>query len=186
MKFDLTNGFVCVQGFQSAFQKYGRDKIDSLGLPYDYGSIMHYPFNAFSKNGQPTLRTLQPLNGKSPYKTLSDLDAQQTNKMYGCSSSEPSRKRRQTRKFISCLICKHGYYEATRDKGLVHTYQDIFSFSCALVPSSVRRRRNQTSVSQRKLISGLWYRLISEEIKERVVEAGFVFYPKFAPGPSLQ
>ena len=182
----FTDGFVCIQGFESAFQKYGRDKIDSLGLPYDYGSIMHYPFNAFSKNGQPTLRTLQPLNGKSPYKTLSDLDAQQTNKMYGCSSSEPSRKRRQTRKFISCLICKHGYYEATRDKGLLHTYQDIFSFSCALVPSSVRRRRNQTSASQRKLISGPWYRLISEEIKKRVVEAGFVFYPKLAPGPSLQ
>ena len=146
----FTDGFVGIQGFESAFQKYGRDKIDSLGLPYDYGSIMHYPFNAFSKNGQPTLRTLQPLNGKSPYKTLSDLDAQQTNKMYGCSSSEPSRKRRQTRKFISCLICKHGYYEATRDKGLVHTYQDIFSFSCALVPSSVRRRRNQTSARHSK------------------------------------
>ncbi|CAH3192073.1 unnamed protein product, partial [Porites evermanni] len=95
-------------GFESAFQKYGRNKIDSLGLPYDYGSIMHYPFNAFSKNGQPTLRTLQPLNGKSPYKTLSDLDAQQTSKMYGCSSSEPRRKRRQTRKLISCLICKQG------------------------------------------------------------------------------
>ena len=175
LKFDFSNGFVCVQGFESAFQKYERDKVDSLGLPYDYGSIMHYPFNAFSKNGQPTLRTLQPLNGKSPYKILSDLDAQQTNKMYGCSSSEPRRKRRQTRKLISCLIhCKHGYYVETRDKGLVHTYQDIFSFSCALVPSGLSRRRNQTSVSHRKLIS-----------KEKVAEHGFVFYPKLASGPSL-
>lgn len=59
---------------------------------------MHYPFNAFSINGQPTLRALQPLNGKKPYKALSALDADQTNRMYGCrSTDEPfKRKRRQT------------------------------------------------------------------------------------------
>ena len=182
----FTDVFVCIQGFESAFQKYGRDKIDSLGLPYDYGSIMYYPFNTFSKNGQPTLRTLQPLNGKSPYKTLSDLDAQQTNKMYGCSSSEPSRKRRQTRKLKSCLICKHGYYEATRNEGLVHTYQDIFPFSCALVPSSLRCRRNQTLVSHRKLISVCGARYFPGNQRKSFRTIGFVFYPKLASVPSLQ
>jgi len=59
---------------------------------------MHYPFNAFSKNGQPTLRALHPLNGKTPYKALSALDAEQTNKMYGCAGKK--RKRRQTGKYI--------------------------------------------------------------------------------------
>ena len=59
---------------------------------------MHYPFNAFSKNGQPTLRALHPLNGKTPYKALSALDAEQTNKMYGCAAKK--RKRRQTGKYI--------------------------------------------------------------------------------------
>lgn len=59
---------------------------------------MHYPFNAFSKNGQPTLRALRPLNGKTPYKALSALDAEQTNKMYGCAAKK--RKRRQAGKYI--------------------------------------------------------------------------------------
>ncbi|PFX31363.1 Zinc metalloproteinase nas-15 [Stylophora pistillata] len=81
-------------GSESAFAKYGRDRIDSLGLPYDYGSIMHYPFNAFSKNGQPTLQALKPLNGKQPYQNLSPLDAEQTDWMYGCNAKK--RKRRQT------------------------------------------------------------------------------------------
>ena len=30
------------------FKRYGKDEIDSLGLPYDYGSIMHYGPYAFS------------------------------------------------------------------------------------------------------------------------------------------
>lgn len=62
---------------------------------------MHYPFNAFSKNGQPTLRALHPLNGKTPYKDLSALDAEQTNKMYGCATKK--RKRRQAGKY-SCFV----------------------------------------------------------------------------------
>jgi len=79
-------------GLESAFAKYGREKIDSMNIPYDYESIMHYPFTAFSKNGKPTLTALRPLNGKAPYRKLSDLDARQANLMYNNCARSPQPK----------------------------------------------------------------------------------------------
>ena len=31
-----------IPGFEDQFVKYSREKVDSLGVPYDYNSIMHY------------------------------------------------------------------------------------------------------------------------------------------------
>ena len=70
-------------GLKEAFAKYGRDKINSLGVPYDYGSIMHYPWNAFSTNGRNTIQPLRRVVNQ-PYRVLSDLDAKQTKLMYNC------------------------------------------------------------------------------------------------------
>jgi len=53
---------------------------DDVG-PYDFGSIMHYPADAFSKNGQPTIETLhgEDIGQRT---ALSDGDVQAVNFMY--------------------------------------------------------------------------------------------------------
>ena len=62
---------------------------DTLGLPYDYDSILHSAWWWYSKTGTPGMEALNgaPLNG--PYgqlKGLSQLDVKRINKYYGCSN----------------------------------------------------------------------------------------------------
>ena len=75
--------FSCSTGVKSAFDKV-KDS-DSYGVAYDYASIMHYPWHAFSKNGKDTMTPLRHV-AKQPYIELSAGDAQQTANMYKCSS----------------------------------------------------------------------------------------------------
>jgi hypothetical protein len=42
-------------GTENNFAKYGPVDIDTLGVPYDYGSVMHYDAYGFSWNGLPTI-----------------------------------------------------------------------------------------------------------------------------------
>lgn len=65
----------------------GTEVID-YGVPYDYASNMHYPWTAFSKNGEKTMVPTRPLNGKTPSVRLSEMmHALQARRMYKCSST---------------------------------------------------------------------------------------------------
>ena len=44
-----------LEGAKENFRQYSDPVDDHLGLPYDYGSIMHYQYDAFSKNGNATI-----------------------------------------------------------------------------------------------------------------------------------
>ncbi|KAE9547883.1 hypothetical protein FO519_008902 [Halicephalobus sp. NKZ332] len=71
--------------YMSDFQLRGKDEIQTLGIPYDYGSIMHYGPTAFSSDGMSkTLLTKDPKfqNTIGQREKLSFLDIQIINKAY--------------------------------------------------------------------------------------------------------
>ncbi|KAM7433978.1 hypothetical protein ABFA07_015863 [Porites harrisoni] len=70
-------------GDSDNFRKYNRRTIDSMGSPYDYGSLMHYGSKAFSKNGKPTIvaKTSSKVT-LGQRKGISATDAKQMNLLY--------------------------------------------------------------------------------------------------------
>ena len=75
------------ENFTDNFKVQERSEIDSLGVPYDLGSIMHYPLNAYSKNGLATIEVLPNVSfsgviGQRDH--LSNYDQRQTNLLYSC------------------------------------------------------------------------------------------------------
>ena len=78
-------------GQEYNFNKLTEDEVNSLGLPYDYDSIMHYAKNTFSKGT--FLDTILPMESHTKKRPeigqrvrLSEGDIAQTNLLYKCSS----------------------------------------------------------------------------------------------------
>uniref|UniRef100_A0A914MS56 Metalloendopeptidase n=1 Tax=Meloidogyne incognita TaxID=6306 RepID=A0A914MS56_MELIC len=70
-------------GMQGQFEKYSQTTIQTLGSDYDYGSIMHYGPNAFTRNGLPTImpRRQAAIGQRVGF---SKLDAWKINTLYDC------------------------------------------------------------------------------------------------------
>ncbi|XP_073820038.1 hatching enzyme 1.2-like [Musca autumnalis] len=58
----------------------------AFGVPYDYGSVMHYSPRAFSQNGQPTIVAKNPDGNRimGQRNGFSHLDIEKINRMYDC------------------------------------------------------------------------------------------------------
>ncbi|XP_022089945.1 bone morphogenetic protein 1-like [Acanthaster planci] len=106
-----------VPGTEENFGTIEAANVTSLGFPYDYQSIMHYAANAFTANGQPTIkvkkigRRLGLRLGQQ--ERLSPLDVAQARAMYGCNQRKMAQDSQE-----ECVVSKHGdgrEYRGTRD-----------------------------------------------------------------------
>lgn len=73
-----------ISKYTFAFHKYSTHKIDSLGVMYDYKSVMHYGNKAFSKNRKITIVALDGKTKNFGNDHLSALDILQSNRLYKC------------------------------------------------------------------------------------------------------
>ncbi|XP_071845082.1 zinc metalloproteinase nas-15-like [Apostichopus japonicus] len=71
-------------GLEYNFVRYNQDTIDHLQTRYDYYSIMHYPMNAFSRNGRPTIVPRQAGVSIGNRNDFSATDVLKINRYYGC------------------------------------------------------------------------------------------------------
>lgn len=75
-----------VPGTGPNFDKLSSSDVNSLGVAYDYHSIMHYSQIAWSVNGQQTITSADPayVGSIGGAVGLSVLDSYQTNLLYNC------------------------------------------------------------------------------------------------------
>ncbi len=73
-------------GSQRQFRKLTYDRVNLLGIGYDYNSVMHYNEDYFSVNSQATIVAHDPSIPIGEANFLSPLDIIKTNLLCGCSS----------------------------------------------------------------------------------------------------
>lgn len=74
-----------IPGFENNFDKKDENEVDSLGVGYDYNSIMHYDRDFFARFS--SFATMVARDRSIPLgmaRELSDLDIVQTNRLYQC------------------------------------------------------------------------------------------------------
>uniref|UniRef100_A0A672T674 Metalloendopeptidase n=1 Tax=Sinocyclocheilus grahami TaxID=75366 RepID=A0A672T674_SINGR len=77
------------EGKEHNFNSYDETVSSSLGVPYDYGSVMHYSKTSFSKASEPTIVTKIPefLDVIGQRMEFSDSDLLKLNRLYNCTTA---------------------------------------------------------------------------------------------------
>ncbi|CRL03927.1 CLUMA_CG017048, isoform A [Clunio marinus] len=73
-------------GKEGNFNLYGTNYVTHFGVPYDYGSVLHYSAYSFSKNDEATIVPIHDLNGliMGQRVEMTESDKLRVKKMYGC------------------------------------------------------------------------------------------------------
>jgi len=73
-------------GLEDQFQKSNKREVTDLGSPYDYASVMHYPYNAFANDEKnPTITKIDgSITGFGQRVGFSPIDLYEVNKLYNC------------------------------------------------------------------------------------------------------
>uniref|UniRef100_A0A8C1RXW3 Metalloendopeptidase n=1 Tax=Cyprinus carpio TaxID=7962 RepID=A0A8C1RXW3_CYPCA len=77
------------KGKENNFNLHNETESSSLGVPYDYGSVMHYSKRSFSKDREPTIVTKIPefLDVIGQRMEFSDSDLLKLNRLYNCTKA---------------------------------------------------------------------------------------------------
>lgn len=79
------------------FRKYNVSQVDSLGIPYDYLSVMHYSSTAFGINGSTTVIAKNPSVAQLGQRVgLSPMDIKQADLLYRCNGTSQYEMGKQT------------------------------------------------------------------------------------------
>lgn len=77
--------------YRTNFEKVSAYDFGNFDTPYEFTSLMHYSFDAFSRNGQPTITPTTTYRSYQTYlgqrRSLTQGDADRINNMYNCRSS---------------------------------------------------------------------------------------------------
>ena len=73
-----------IVGFKREFDIEDADLVDTLGVGYDYNSIMHYEPDSFGYGDSATIVSVNPNITVGGATTLSDLDVLKIGTLYSC------------------------------------------------------------------------------------------------------
>ncbi|KAJ7327744.1 Meprin A subunit beta [Desmophyllum pertusum] len=120
--------------FRYAFHKYADGRINSLGVPYDYNSVMHYDSRAFSMNGRTTIARKNGDTRLGNTRGLSTEDVKQAILLY-CrtkATDEPPTLKTTTQPPPGCSYTdKHTYCNYWASQGFCKTgHTDYMNKNC--------------------------------------------------------